>query len=469
MDPRSGLNLATEKGPVRIPIHYHAFAWQPEDFNHWIAVSDYDDERLARKHQRTGWGVPLVIVRQREADERFMLKAVPFSATALLRPVSNIPSREQQPFESHVLEVFNPLTVKTLSKDDGSFTPLAGDISAPVAWLGQNSPHLNFQAFLHPDRVRSSGQLIMLEPYQPGKIPVIFTHGLLSGPLTWSGLINELRASDWFNERYQVWLFGYSTGRPFVRSAADMRRECLAAFTALAGDTPDPALKRTVLIGHSMGGLLSKLQITQSDAILWESFANRPLESLQTDQLTHQYLSSLFFFKPLPFVERAVFIGTPHGGSPIANDWINRFTTHLVSRSHEFSDEYKAFLQQNREAIHPFFAKHIPTSVDMLEPQDPCLQAMRQLRVAPRVRMHSVIGTGHTMLVGGPADGVVPIVSARHAGVDSELQVPATHRHLQSHPETVQEVLRILRLHLDLASTFEEAPLARSNLSGLYD
>jgi hypothetical protein len=176
--------------------------------------------------------------------------------------------------------------------------------------------------------------------------------------------------------------------------------------------------------------------------------ANRPLELLQTDQVTHQYLSDLFFFRPLPFVERVVFIGTPHGGSPVAIDWINRFTTHLVSRSHEFSNEYQTFLAQNRSAISPFFARHIPTSVDMLEPQDPCLQAMRRLRVATHVRMHSDIGSGHTVLVGGPADGVVPVESARHADVDSELLVPTTHRHLQSHPETVQEILRILMLHL---------------------
>ena len=160
-------------------------------------------------------------------------------------------------------------------------------------------------------------------------------------------------------------------------------------------------------------------------------------------------LGGLFYFKPLPFVERAVFIGTPHGGSPIAKEWIGRFASHLVSRSHDFSEEYEAFLRQNRAYIHPFFARHIPTSVDMLEPQDPVLQAMRRLQVAPHIRLHSVIGNGQALLVGGPADGVVPVYSARHDNVDSEIVVPATHRHLQTHPETVQEVLRILMQHLE--------------------
>jgi len=174
LDPRRGLTVTTAKGPTRIPIQYHAFPWQPEDCNRWIPVGEYEDERLARKHQRTGWKVPLVIVRQRDADERFMTRSQAFSATALLRPAPAAGSGEDKPSAPHVLEVFHPLAVKALPKDDRQSTPLAADLSAPIAWLNQNTPHLNFQAYLHPDRQHSSGQLIMLEPYQQGKIPVIF-------------------------------------------------------------------------------------------------------------------------------------------------------------------------------------------------------------------------------------------------------------------------------------------------------
>lgn len=458
LDSRHGLVVETATSKVRVPVRYHGFAWQPEDFNQWIPVTDYEGKHLVTKHQRIGWGVPLVILRHRNGTERFMTKSQPFAATALLRPVSDRRLDSGKFQAPYMLEVFNPMAIKAIAKDDGQSTPLAADVSAPIAWLSQNCPHLNFQAFLHPDRIRSSGQLIMHEPYQPGKIPVIFVHGLLSDPLTWNGLINELRADDWFNERYQVWTFGYSTGRPFLRSAADMRRECSEAIAAFANDNPDPALNRTVLIGHSMGGLVSKLLITDSQNQMWGSFAGRPLESLATDQATHRYLSELFYFRPLPFVERAVFIGTPHGGSPIADEWIGRLGSHLVSRSHEFSDEYELFLKQNRGSIHPFFAKHLPTSIDMLEPEDPILNTMRRLPVSPRIRLHSIIGNGHTMLVGGPADGAVPITSARHEDVDSEIIVPATHRHLQAHPDTVEEIRRILTLHLEQGSLASTGP-----------
>ncbi len=351
------------------------------------------------------------------------------------------------------MDVFNPLTCRNLVDDEGISTPIASDISAPVAWFANNTPHLNFEAFLRPDRMQRSGQLTMIEPYQRGKIPLILVHGLASDPLTWTGLINELRAIDWFNQRYQVWVFGYSTGRPFLRSAADLRRQCDEAIGTLTKDAPDFATHNAVMIGHSMGGLVTKLQVTDSDEELWAAFANQPLESLQADESFRRQLSELFFFRPSPFVSRAIFIGTPHGGSPIAKELAGRLASRMVVRSHDLSDAYRSFLAENPGAIAPAFSKHIPTSVDMLEVHDPALNAIQRLQVASHVRLHSVIGNGRRMIVGGPADGTVPVESARHKDTDSELIVATTHRRLQSHPETVQEVLRILELHLQEPST----------------
>ncbi len=452
IDPRHGIRLDAVGLDAPIPIRYHAFPWQPKDFHEWIPVRDYEDEHLPQKHSWDGWGVPLIMVRQPSASDRFMTTALPFSATVLLRPSSATKSGAEQPGSGHVLEVFNPLVVQSLPRNAKDTSPLARDLTAPIVWLRQNSPHLQTEAFLHPDQIRRSGQLIQLEPYQADKIPVVFVHGLLSDPLTWAGLINELRAHDWFNQRFQVWVYGYSTGRPFLRSAADFRHQWAAACTEFGGSEPDAAFQHAVIIGHSMGGLISKLQIAHSDDLLWESFADRPLDSLVADTMTREYLDNLFFFEPMPFIERAIFLGTPHGGSPIARESMGRFASHLVDRSHEFSEAYAMFLEQNRGAIKPFFARRLPTSVDLLEPEDPCLQAMRQLRVPDHIRLHSIIGTGRRMLIGGRADGVVPVESARHAGVESELLVAATHRRIQNHPETVQEILRILTLHLEECS-----------------
>src|SRR6185437_8867600 len=110
----------------------------------------------------------------------------------------------------------------------------------------------------------SRAQLVMLAPYQPGKIPVVFVHGLLSDPTTWITLGNSLNSQPWFRERYQVWAFRYPSGVPFLISAATLRRELNAAIAASPGAAEDPAVSQMVLIGHSMGGLISKLQVTDS-------------------------------------------------------------------------------------------------------------------------------------------------------------------------------------------------------------
>ncbi len=84
IDPLKGITLATADGTVQIPIRYHGFAWKPEDFNQWIPVDEYESNRLTHKHQSDGWGVPFVVLRERDHDEPFMIRTMPFAATVLL-------------------------------------------------------------------------------------------------------------------------------------------------------------------------------------------------------------------------------------------------------------------------------------------------------------------------------------------------------------------------------------------------
>jgi len=83
----------------------------------------------------------------------------------------------------------------------------------------------------------------------------------------------------------------------------------------------------------------------------------------------------------------------------------------------------------------------------MLEPDNALLQAMAQMPFRRGVRLHSIIGTGGTRLLGEPGDGIVPAFSARLMGVCSELLVPARHTELHHDPATMAELQRILREH----------------------
>ena len=67
--------------------------------------------------------------------------------------------------------------------------------------------------------------LYMVQPYEPGKIPVLMVHGLWSSPMTWMEMFNDLRSQPEIRDHYQFWFYLYPTGQPFWLSAAQLRRD----------------------------------------------------------------------------------------------------------------------------------------------------------------------------------------------------------------------------------------------------
>src|SRR5262249_17879649 len=154
--------------------------------------------------------------------------------------------------------------------------------------------------------------------YQRGKMPIVLVHGLASSPITWSHIENDLRALPAIMARYQIWTFRYNTGDPFLTSASELRRQLAALRQTYDPCRADPSLSRTVMIGHSLGGLVSKLQVTYSGDQLWESAAKQPLGSLRTDPETRARLANSFYFVPSPDIDCVIYIATPHRGSVYA-------------------------------------------------------------------------------------------------------------------------------------------------------
>ena len=111
----------------------------------------------------------------------------------------------------------------------------------------------------------------MLEPYEPGKIPVLMVHGLWSSPMTWMEMFNDLRSVPEIRKHYQFWFYEYPTGQPFWVSAAQMRHDLAKLRDVLDPRHLEPALDQMVLVGHSMGGLVSRLQTVDSGDGYWRT------------------------------------------------------------------------------------------------------------------------------------------------------------------------------------------------------
>ena len=272
-------------------------------------------------------------------------------------------------------------------------------------------------------------------------------------------MVNELRAQPGFVDHFQIWLFEYPTGRAFLSSAASLREQLLLARGTFDPLDQDPQLSNMVLVGHSMGGLVAKLQVTASGDQLWRSVANRPLDEVVTTDEYRRELAEAFYFQPSPCVSRVVFIATPHRGSADANRLIGRIGSSLVSVSDDREQDYENLIRCNPGVFSDEVSRRVPTSIDLLEPNSQLLRAIAGLPVSCRVRMHSVIGNHCRTLFHGRSDGVVPVSSAREGRAISERFVDAIHSKTKSHPETIQELLSILGRHREESISFQSSRL----------
>jgi hypothetical protein len=93
----------------------------------------------------------------------------------------------------------------------------------------------------------------------------------------------------------------------------------------------------------------------------------------------------------------------------------------------------------------------LPTSVDGMSPDNPILQTLAELPVAPGVKTHSIIAIDGDDIPPQGNDGVVEYKSAHQEGVESEYIVRSGHS-CQGHPLTIEEVRRILLEHLKSVS-----------------
>jgi hypothetical protein len=89
----------------------------------------------------------------------------------------------------------------------------------------------------------------------------------------------------------------------------------------------------------------------------------------------------------------------------------------------------------------------IPSSVDAMAPDNPILQTLGTIPLAPGVKGHSIIPMLPGKEIATGNDGVVEYKSAHISGVESEFIVRTGHS-CQGHPFTIEELRRILHDHL---------------------
>ena len=455
-----GIWIGPASKPVLVPFAPKALPLDPSVIGAIESARLRQDKRITRRITRAGFGLP-VVVRVKEPaagrDAAFMPERQSLAATAVLR--FDTPGGENfletfagPAYRDHaaaVLDLANPVEVAAV-KIGPARPHLAADLTAPLLDTLAAKPRRGaVEGFVQPfGSGDTRPRLEFLEPHRPGRIPVVFIHGLASDEGTWFDMINELRAWPEFHRRFEPWVYQYPTGAAFLQSSAVLRQELNRAITTLDPEGTDPALRRMVLVGHSMGGLHAKMQVVDSGTALWNAIAYEPFDRLRIPAAMRSRVRPAYFFEPVPQVTRIVCIATPHRGSILASLGVGRAASLAVKAPPEAQALHDAAVTMNPGAFKPDFEKRVPTTIDLLEPSSDLLQAIEGLRPACWVAVHSVVGTGHVSLTGGRDDCVVSEASAHTAGARSEIGVPATHTKVHHHPDTIHEVQRILTEHL---------------------
>ena len=290
-------------------------------------------------------------------------------------------------------------------------------------------------------RQRTSTQLGALDPYRPGRAPIVFVHGTASSPARWAEMFNELQNDPHIRQRYQFWFFTYETGNPVLYSALRLREALVNAVATLDPNGQDPALRQMVLIGHSQGGLLVKLMVVDLEQEI-RTELQMTLENPGLSDETRDLVQKMMAVRPLPFVRSVIFLATPHKGSYVAGNWLAHQVSRLVRLPGQVLRATEDVLTRD-----PRFALRFRgrlSSVYAMTPGSPLVTTLAPAPLAPGVTGHSIIAVKGSGPFQQDTDGVVAYSSAHLEGMASELVVTSGHS-VQQNAEAIEEVRRILR------------------------
>jgi pimeloyl-ACP methyl ester carboxylesterase len=404
-------------------------------------------EELELHTRRRGIGVPVVAVRPPTVLVPEVRLLHPPVYQAGVMPVTFLmrfgePWRATGDSLTATCEMWSSLA-KTQVEINGRRVPLEADTSLALAEFYENGSQyyglFNMLRLLRAKTVEGNRGLFLLEPYNPKKIPVVFTHGLMDSPLTWVPMLNALLSDPVLSERYQFWLFFYPTTNPILLSASELRGSLLA----LHGDVKakGEAWNDMVLVGHSMGGLLSRLMITSSGET-FRDMERHCLTQAAGDAELQSYLKRLATFEPLPFVRRVIFLGTPHRGADMANEASGSLGKGLSRRP-----EYiRSFLEAKEGREERLLSQ--ANGIANLAPDSLFSLALGSSVWSPVVPGHSIIGDLRAAGTTNGTDGVVAYWSSHVNNAQSELVVEAAHLLLHKKIPAITEVRRILLEHL---------------------
>jgi pimeloyl-ACP methyl ester carboxylesterase len=453
-------------GILQVSLDESGMSWGGYPLDRFISTTALEVEGLRNRYHNSGIGVPLAASlaktpssENKVAGSNRLGPRTKVPVTALLRFENARASLSKGKIKGRI-EVYATDQASTVTID-GQKQPIESDSTAAFAYQLNDSPlyAMEIAAFFNSSvftsglipKDRAQDGIFTLQPYRPGKIPVVLVHGTASSPARWAELVNELNGDPKIRERFQIWLFIYDSGRPVGYSAGRLRKALTNTVHELDPEGIDPALQNMVVMGHSQGGLLTKLTAIDSGTKFWDRISSKPFEQMQLGPEVREFIQQSVFYKPLPFVKRVVFISTPqHGAMLAASRWVTGLASKLVNLPLTVVNNTALLAQiatsSGDEKVAAMLSRPM-TSIDNMDPNNPALQVLASIPVAPGIRAHSIIAVEGEGPKEEGDDGVVAYKSAHIDETVSEVVVHWSHSS-QGRPEVIEEIKRILSEHL---------------------
>ncbi|MDR0869588.1 MAG: alpha/beta fold hydrolase [Planctomycetaceae bacterium] len=491
LSPERTLYLTEElKGhPLcNIKIVHRSVQWNSADLEPFRFASDYEIKGLENQYRQYGLGVPLLAQQKpgtkKNITTKYTAQNICFPVTAILRflPVAEKQETRSSAYDADaVIELYDPLTVPDVQflrhnvpLESDLTTPLAFSLSDPriaaASTIGLVRPDLLLKPVSEVlgkkpkknellsvngtdfDRKTIKG-LYMMQPHEPDKIPVIFVHGLWSSPVAWMEMFNALRSEPELRNRYEFYFYFYPTGQPFWVSAAQFRDDLEEFRQTFDPRRQDPVFDNIVLVGHSMGGLISMMQTIDSGNEFWNLVSDLPPQKLNASSKESGTLDIMtevkkwFFFKRNPSIRQVITLATPYHGSKASNDLTQWLGRKLITLPENLQNITAALTNEEKLLKERSLVK-IKTSVSSLDPELPVFDVIQKQRQTSTAVYYNIIGEieQNTVMkkILPPSDGVVRTESAKLERCADEITVQCEHSSMPAHPKTILEVRRIL-------------------------
>jgi len=451
----SSRRLALPFGTLDVTSSAPDFVWAGWSLTDFAPVADYRVRGLDNRYRKAGIGAPLAAHLGEEVhptpEGALVAKRLRVPVTAFLR-VDDVRAQLASGHVAGKLDLYSE-DVRPDLVVDGDDVPIELEKSSSLAYMLEGAPVWDFglMGFRLGDYLPGQAErLVLLHPHQPGRIPLVLVHGTFSSPATWAQMVNELENDPEISKRYEIWLFIYNSGNPIPYSAGLLAQTLKDVVQSLDPQGTDPALQRMVIVGHSQGGLLTKLMTVHSGDAFWNRIARKPIDQVDLDPDTRALLQRSMFYEPLPFVKRVIFLSTPHHGSYLSDFRVTSLISRLVQLPARITKLTYDLATKGSEEFYLTSLDRMPTSLDNMSSRNRALTTLAALPIAPGIRYNSIIAVSGDGPYEDGGDGVVKYQSAHIEGAESEKVVKSGHS-VQMTQEGIQEVRRILIEHAEKA------------------